>query len=98
MWAGLSCEVHAGYGCLFLPMVSLVHLHLTFSGLGGILSLWGQQEQCPFPARLRVLKLVAKTIYLLLPQPQAGCAFIMLHSAHNLLTHLGKNLTYRSQL
>ena len=40
-----------------LQLMALVHLHLTFSGLGGILSLWGQQEPCPFPTRLRVLKL-----------------------------------------
>src|SRR5438270_7836588 len=37
---------------------SLVHLHLTFSGLVCILSLKGWQEQCPFTTRLRVLKLV----------------------------------------
>jgi hypothetical protein len=34
-----------------------MHTHLTFSGLGGRLSLWGRQEHCPFAARLRVLKL-----------------------------------------
>src|SRR5256885_13478420 len=36
---------------------SLVHLHLTFSGLVCILSLKERQEQCPFTTRLRVLKL-----------------------------------------
>jgi len=41
--------------------VSLVHLHLTVSGLVCILSLGGRQEQGPFPARLRVLKLETKS-------------------------------------
>ena len=36
---------------------TLVHLHLTFSGLMCILSLEWRQEQCPFTTRLRVLKL-----------------------------------------
>jgi hypothetical protein len=34
-----------------------MHFHLTFSGVVCILSLWEQQEQCPFTTRLRVLKL-----------------------------------------
>jgi hypothetical protein len=33
------------------------YLHLTFSGLVCILSLWGRKEHCPFTARLRGLKL-----------------------------------------
>src|SRR5881392_3347780 len=40
---------------------SLVHLHLTFSGLVCILALRGRQEPCPFTTRLRVLKLVSNT-------------------------------------
>src|SRR5436853_4211220 len=36
---------------------SLLHLHLTCSGLAGILSLGGRQEPCSFLTRLRVLKL-----------------------------------------
>src|SRR5438270_11370211 len=39
-------------------MLSLVHLHVTFSGLVCILSLQRRQEQCPFTTHLRVLKLV----------------------------------------
>src|SRR2546425_7278002 len=42
-----------------LILASLVHLHLTFSGLVCILSLRGWQEQCPFTTRLRGLKLVS---------------------------------------
>src|SRR5437763_4074947 len=45
---------------IFMPMMflrSLMHLHLTFSGLVCRLALWGQQEPCPFTTRLRVLKL-----------------------------------------
>src|SRR6266516_2097220 len=43
---------------------SLVHLHLTFSGLVCILSLKERQEQCPFTTRLRVLKLDQASGYL----------------------------------
>src|SRR6266567_872183 len=45
---------------IFMPMMfprSLMHLHLTFSGLVCLLALWEQQESCPFTTRLRVLKL-----------------------------------------
>src|SRR5436309_316277 len=45
---------------ILMPMMflrSLMHLHLTFSGLVCRLALWGQQEPCPFTTRLRVLKL-----------------------------------------
>ena len=43
--------------CLFFLLTPLVHLHLTFSSVVGILSLKGRQEHCPFTTRLRVLKL-----------------------------------------
>src|SRR5437588_12058454 len=40
---------------------SLVHLHLTCSGVVCILSLQGRQEHCPFTTRLRVLKLATQS-------------------------------------
>ena len=40
-----------------LIVLSLVHLHLTFSGVVCLLSLKGRQEQFPLTTRLRVLKL-----------------------------------------
>jgi hypothetical protein len=65
------CPQNASFGLTSLPhfahliavsssqtiIASLMHLHLTFSDLVGILSLWGQQEPCPFTTRLRGLKL-----------------------------------------
>ncbi len=42
---------------------SLVHLHLTFSGVVCILSLQGRQEQCPFTTRLRGLKLACAILF-----------------------------------
>src|SRR5437588_8815574 len=44
------------FACVIDFFPSLVHLHLTFSGVVCILSLQGRQEQCSFSTRLRVLK------------------------------------------
>src|SRR5438067_937337 len=49
-------------GRTFGTYSSLVHLHLTFSGVVCILSLQGWQEHCPFTTRLRVLKLAIKDL------------------------------------
>src|SRR5256885_14438779 len=44
------------FACVIDFFPSLVHLHLTFSGVVCLLSLQGRQEQCSFSTRLRVLK------------------------------------------
>ncbi len=54
-WSRPETQVHQA-------TATLMHLHLTFSGLVCILSLQGRQEHCPFTTRLRVLKLTSSRL------------------------------------
>ncbi len=54
-WSRQETQVHQA-------TATLMHLHLTFSGVVCILSLQERQEHCPFTTRLRVLKLTSSRL------------------------------------